>query len=50
MNKKLKKVKDDIKAYQELHNDWFDEYKSLGGKKNKKEFVKVDENTDSNIY
>ena len=36
--KKLKKVKDDIKAYQELHNDWFDEYKSLGGKKNKKEY------------
>ena len=38
MNKKLKKVKDDIKEYQKMNNDWFNEYKSLGGKKSKKKY------------
>jgi len=36
--KKLQKVKDDIKEYQKMNNDWFNEYKSLGGKKSKKKY------------
>jgi len=36
--KKLKKVKDDIKEYQKMNNDWFKEYKRLGGKKNIKKY------------
>jgi len=38
--KKLKKVKDDIKEFQKMNNDWFNEYKSLGGKKSKKQYFK----------
>jgi len=34
----LQKVKDDIKEYQKMNNDWFNEYKSLGGKKSKKKY------------
>jgi len=35
---RLQKVKDDIKEYQKMNNDWFNEYKSLGGKKSKKKY------------
>ena len=35
---RLQKVKDDLKEFQKMNNDWFNEYKSLGGKKSKKKY------------
>ena len=38
--KKLEKVKSDIRSYEKIHEEYFKEYKRLGGKKTREEYNK----------
>ena len=38
--KKLEKVKSDLRSYEKIHEEYFKEYKRLGGKKTREEYNK----------